>query len=267
MTKQWPRQEEPERVYRVLIADLVGLAFAADGQPDCSEVLAHVQACRAHFHVGPLPANLVSGIHFSYQPDLTQVEDMRKVAGAAAFDAVIAAATVVSQGAEFALGGVRIGAGTANMKSATWGGGAGIGGAAPLMNTPSINARATAQMVFKALLRVLPDLPVDELCARVVAREFDTPSQLREYPTHKLEGQRIAIAGFGNIGREVARLAAAFAMEVVVYARPRHKEWILSKVLVLRRRCSRQRGARRCCRCTSVWVSLSRVGCSVTPEF
>ena len=82
------------------------------------------------------------------------------------------------------------------------------------MNTPSFNSRATAQMVMKALLKVAPDLPVDELHDRVVACDFDTGKQLKDFPTEKLEGKTLAVIGYGNIGREVAKLAKAFNMKV-----------------------------------------------------
>ncbi len=142
---------------------------------------------------------------------------------------MIAAATFIPKEAQFACGGVRIGAGTGNMGSASWGGGNGEGGVAPLMNTPSFNSRATAQMAMKALLKVVPDLPVDELHRRTVEGLFDTGRNLKDFPTEKLEGKRMAIIGYGNIGREVAKLAQAFGMTVAVHARPRHREWIESE--------------------------------------
>jgi hypothetical protein len=37
------------------------------------------------------------------------------------------------------------------------------------------------------------------------------------------------VLGFGNIGREVAKLAKALDLKVVVYARPRYKEWCESE--------------------------------------
>ena len=61
-------------------------------------------------------------------------------------------------------------------------------------------------------------------------KETSTPAKnLCEYPTEKIEGKTLAVIGFGNIGREVACLAKAFGMNVKVYARPHHKDWIESE--------------------------------------
>ena len=186
----------------------------------------------AIFHEGPPKEGeeLEKGrIHFFYQPDLSKPDEIRPLTDKGQYDAVIAAATFLPKESVFREGGVRIGAGTGNMGSASWGGGNGEGGAAPLMNTPSFNSRATAQMGFKALLKVLPDLPVDEMHRLTAAGQFDTGRDLRKFPTEKIEGKRIGIIGYGNIGREMAKLAQAFGMVVAVHARPRHKEWIESE--------------------------------------
>lgn len=214
---------------RVLICDLIGLAFDADGKPDHGEVRAHIEARGGVFHEGsPEEAGrLEEGrVHFFYLPDLSSREELIAEAGDGRYDAVIAAATVLPAETVFPLGGVRIGAGTGNMGSHSWGGGNGEGGTAPLMNTPGINSRATAQMAMKAVLRVLPDLPVADLNRLVQSGDFDTGRQLRDVPTAKLEGKRFGIVGYGNIGRELAGLARAFGMEVAVHARPHHREWI-----------------------------------------
>jgi len=226
------RKDDPARAYKVLVCDLVGLKFDAKGKPDHSEVRAHIEAKGGIFHEGP-PSNeakLATGkIHFVYQPELSTEAEILPRTDKGQFDAVIAAATFLPKASLFKLGGVRIGAGTGNMGSACWGGGNGVGGAAPLMNTPSFNSRATAQMAMKALLKVMPDLHVGELHKRVIAGDFDTGRNLREFPTEKLEGKKIAVIGYGNIGREVARIAQAFGMRVAIHARPRHREWIESE--------------------------------------
>jgi lactate dehydrogenase-like 2-hydroxyacid dehydrogenase len=213
-------------VFKILILDLIGLKFDSQGKPDPSEVKAHITSRGGVFHDGPWNTNdtLESGkLHFFYQPDLSSTAEILAITDQGQYDAVIAAATFIPKGSVFKSGGVRIGAGTGNMGSASWGGPGGQGGVAPLMNTPGFNSRATAQMVFKALLRVRPNLPVAELHDRVVAGEFDTGRNLREYPAEKLEGKTLAIIGFGNIGSEVARIAQVFGMRVKVFARPNHR--------------------------------------------
>ncbi|TPM40715.1 phosphoglycerate dehydrogenase [Mesorhizobium sp. B2-3-4] len=220
---------DPQAIYTVLICDLIGLRFGSDGKPDPSEVRAHIEAKGGRFHVAGLDdkAALERGrVHFFYQPDLSTREELIEAAGDGRYDAVIAAATFLPAETVFPLAGVRIGAGTGNMGSRSWGGGSGEGGTAVLMNTPGINSRATAQMAMKAILKVLPDLPVDMLHDRVARGAFDTGRELRDFPTEKLEGKTIAIIGYGNIGREVAKLARAFGMRVVIHARPRHRDWI-----------------------------------------
>lgn len=221
------RLDDPERAYRVLIADLIGLRFDAEGRPDFSEVAAYIEEKGGTFHDAAFAGEaLPPGIHFFYQPDISTEVEILAQTSRGQYDALIAAATFIPRLAVFPLGGVRIGAGTGNMGSLSWGGGNGEGGIAPLMNTPGINSRATAQMVMKALLKVTPDLPVDVLHERVANGDFDTGRDLKSYPTAKLEGRRMAVIGYGNIGREVARLARAFGMQVAIHARPKHRQWI-----------------------------------------
>ena len=221
-----------DRPYAVLIVDLIGLTLDDQGKPNHSELRDYIESKGGTFHESVCSdrQQLSSkSIHFFYQPHLSTEQELLAATDQGQYDAVIAAATFLPSASQFAFGGVRIGAGTGNMGSASWGGGNGEGGIAPLMNTPSFNSRATAHMAIKALLKIMPCLPVDLLHQKVVNNDFDTGKNLCEHPTEKLEGKRIAILGYGNIGREVAQLARAFGMQVAIYARPHHQQWIESE--------------------------------------
>ena len=226
------RFDDMDRAYKILIADLVGMQPDKEGNPDFSEVKAHIESKGGVFHSGSQKDadELTKGkLHFFYEPALSRNDELLAASGEGQYDGVIAAATFLPAQSKFEYGGVRMGAGTGNMGSDSWGGGNGAGGSAPLMNTPSFNSRATAQMAIKALLKVLPDLCVDEMHQRVCDGDFDTGKNLVEYPTTKIESKTIAVIGYGNIGREVAKLAKALGMNVVIFARPHHKDWILSE--------------------------------------
>lgn len=219
------------QAYKILIADLIGLLPDNKGRPTHLEVQQYIENKGGCFYDHGFDASKVLSpgkLHFYYQPHLSTQSELLDECRSGQYDGVIVAATFIPQDANFAIAGVRIGAGTGNMGSHSWGGGSGIGGTAALMNTPSFNSRATAQMVMKALLQVIPDIDVQAMHNRVVNGDFDTGKHLLDYPTEKLEGKRIAILGFGHIGREVAKLAQAFAMNVVIFAREKHRLWIES---------------------------------------
>jgi lactate dehydrogenase-like 2-hydroxyacid dehydrogenase len=206
--------------YAILICDLIGLRLGPDGNPDPSEVRDYIGSKGGAFHLGQASPPSSGKLNFYYLPELSTEAEILPLTRNGQFDAVISAATVLPRKSVFNSGGVRIGAGTGNMQCECF------GTLAPLMNTPGFNSRATAQMAMKALLRIRPDLPVSALHALTVAGLFDTGKHLREYPTAKLEGKRLAVLGYGNIGRELALLAKAFHMQVNIFARHRHRERI-----------------------------------------
>ena len=46
------RHDDSNRIYKVLITDLIGMRFNVDGNPDYSEVKSHIEAKGGAFHVG-----------------------------------------------------------------------------------------------------------------------------------------------------------------------------------------------------------------------
>src|SRR5690606_12216557 len=119
--------------FRVLIVDLVGLAPGPDGMPSSAEVGAYVVEQEACFHAASIGASedpAPGRVHFFYCPDHSTEAEITAEA-ALGYDAVIAAATTIPEDTTFPMGGVRIGAGTGNMRSRSWGGGSGKGGVAP----------------------------------------------------------------------------------------------------------------------------------------
>ncbi len=217
----------PDKTAKILITDHLELRLDAHGKHQWNEIRRYIEDKGAVFHDHALQAvsALTAGkLHFFYCPDLSTEEELIAAAGQGQYDAVIAAATRIPPQCLFTEGGVRIGAGIGNMQSQSW-----VSGKSPLMNTPGINSRITAQMVLKALLQFRPDLDTATLYAQVLEGSFDTGRDLARFPSSGLEGRKIAILGSGNIGMEVAKLAKAFAMHVTIYAREHHRQWIESQ--------------------------------------
>ncbi|QSX30698.1 D-2-hydroxyacid dehydrogenase [Shewanella cyperi] len=91
-------------------------------------------------------------------------------------------------------------------------------------NVPAYGPDAVAQMVFAHILHHVSHLA--EHHSAVVAGEWSrspdfcfTLSQLRS-----LKGMRLGIVGFGTIGRQVARIGAAFDMELLISSRSRPRD-------------------------------------------
>lgn len=86
-------------------------------------------------------------------------------------------------------------------------------------NIPAYSTKSVAQMTFALLL---------ELCQNVQKHSESVHNGDWEnckdfcywnYPLIELNGKTIGIIGFGNIGKQVADIAAAFGMNVVAYSR------------------------------------------------
>lgn len=74
-------------------------------------------------------------------------------------------------------------------------------------NAPGVTAQPIAQYVLAMMLRHAKNIPAWEAAQRERA--------WRRVESQELTGQTVAVIGLGGIGREVARLAAAFGMRVI----------------------------------------------------
>ena len=94
----------------------------------------------------------------------------------------------------------------------------------PVCNVPGYGTAVVAQFTFALLL---------ELCHHV-GHHSDAVHQGRwaespdfcfwDFPMTELAGKTLGIVGFGRIGQAVAKIAAAFGMQVLAYSRTRREE-------------------------------------------
>lgn len=85
-------------------------------------------------------------------------------------------------------------------------------------NIPSYSSRAVAQLTFAFILQFYNKVTAHD--AAVKRGEWENCDDFCfYYPTSELFEKTIGLVGFGNIAREVAKLAQAFGMNVLVNAR------------------------------------------------
>ena len=80
-----------------------------------------------------------------------------------------------------------------------------------VMNTPEGNTISTAELSFSMLMAVARNIPQAD--AHVKKGEW----KRNKFKGSELNGKTLGIVGFGRIGREVAKRAAAFNMKVMVF--------------------------------------------------
>ena len=94
------RKDDPNRAYKVLVADLIGLKFTGLGEPDHSQVQAHIESKSGVFHDSALKADqeLEKGkIHFFYEPNLSTEEELLTHTSNGQYDSTIVAATFLPE--------------------------------------------------------------------------------------------------------------------------------------------------------------------------
>lgn len=86
-------------------------------------------------------------------------------------------------------------------------------------NVPDYSTNSVAQHVFALILSLYGKIP--EYISSVKAGDWVKSKSFCYFPwdTHEICGKTLGILGYGNIGKKVAQIAAAFGMEVIISTR------------------------------------------------
>lgn len=85
-------------------------------------------------------------------------------------------------------------------------------------NTPHVNVRSVAEHTFALIMASARRLYPISLDFRCEKPDFKCGNRYMEQ-TGEMFGKTLSVIGYGNIGREVAKIGAAFGMRVLVYSR------------------------------------------------
>lgn len=83
-------------------------------------------------------------------------------------------------------------------------------------NTPGLNSDATAEFTFNLLFKLLAKRQINHSRELTLKGNPGTPD---DYMGSELRGKKIGLIGLGNIGKRVAKMADAFGMDIICYAR------------------------------------------------
>ncbi|PIR34006.1 MAG: hypothetical protein COV36_01600 [Alphaproteobacteria bacterium CG11_big_fil_rev_8_21_14_0_20_44_7] len=155
-----------------------------------------------------------SQIEFVYKPDISVHELESEIAG---YDGLIVRPKQVTEQAIANAGNLKL----------IIRGGAGVNSIALdackkhgiiVENTPALNSDATAEFTIALLIKLLANRHIEQ--SREKTRK-GTAGIPENYMGRELKGKKIGIIGLGNIGQRIAKIATAFGMEVLCYARQR----------------------------------------------
>ena len=89
----------------------------------------------------------------------------------------------------------------------------------PVCNAGSYSTDAVTQLVFAYIFDHFQRVALYSMDVRLGAWETAPAFSYFPYPTGELRGKTIGIVGYGNIGRNVAKIADAFGMSVMITTR------------------------------------------------
>jgi len=87
-------------------------------------------------------------------------------------------------------------------------------------NVPGYATQSVAQFTMALILELATSVGKFSSAVRAGEWQRSPVFSLLTYPGIELDGKRLGVIGYGNIGRKVAQMARAFGMEVLVAARP-----------------------------------------------
>lgn len=87
-------------------------------------------------------------------------------------------------------------------------------------NVPGYAAQSVAQFTMALILELATRAGRYGEMVRAGAWQKSPIYTMFDYPTLELAGKKLAIVGYGNIGRKVAEMARGFGMEALIAARP-----------------------------------------------
>ena len=89
----------------------------------------------------------------------------------------------------------------------------------PVCNAGSYSADAVTQLVFAYIFDHFQRVALYNMDVKLGKWETAPTFSYFPYPTGELRGKTLGIIGYGNIGKQVAKIAAAFGMSVVIATR------------------------------------------------
>lgn len=92
-------------------------------------------------------------------------------------------------------------------------------------NVPAYSTYSVAQMAFSLLLAICQCPERQDEALRDGYWQLEIPAGYGILPQVELYGKTFGVCGYGNIGRQTARLARAFGMEVLVWTRTVRPEY------------------------------------------
>ena len=92
-------------------------------------------------------------------------------------------------------------------------------------NVPAYSTYSVAQMAFSLLLTLCQCPERQDRALRDGYWQLDIPAGYGILPQVELYGKTFGVCGYGNIGRQTARLAQAFGMRVLVWTRTVRPEY------------------------------------------